>query len=436
MLKTVLPVSIIIALRFLGLFIVLPVLSVYAFELKGANEVLVGASLGIYAISQMVMQIPFGVMSDRFGRKEALFAGTIIFMAGSLICAYAESVHMLFIGRFVQGMGAVGAAGSALISDLIKEEIRAKAMAFMGMIIALSFALSMTLGPLIGGYFGTDKLFLLTAFLAFLSLFLLFIVKNPPKIQNVGKKKRVGYIKLLKDKNLYRMNITNFLQKMLMTMTFMSIPLIMTQQFLWDKKELWRIYLPAMIFGMLAMIPSVIIGEKMKKSKEMLCVGIPFFALAYFFMGHASNELFFVCGTVLFFIGFNIHEPLIQSLASKYAKVKSRGATLGVFNFFGYLGTFCGGVIGGVFLRHYEMSQIFWIVFFTCIIWSFLTLTLKNPAFFQNLYIPLSQTKENYLQYLESAKGIVEWYVSDDMLIVKFDTQILNKESIVQNIDV
>ncbi|MDR1285420.1 MAG: MFS transporter [Campylobacteraceae bacterium] len=434
MLKTIFPISVIIALRFLGLFIVLPVLSAYALELKGANEILVGASLGIYAISQMVMQIPFGAMSDKFGRKEALFAGTVIFMVGSLMCAYADSIYALFIGRFIQGMGAVGAVGSALISDLVKEETRAKAMAFMGMIIALSFAFSMTLGPIIGGYFGVDKLFLLTAFLAFLSLFLLFAIKNPPKIRSVGKVEKVNYIKLLKDENLCRMNITNFLQKMLMTMTFLSVPIIMIQQFLWDKKELWHIYVPAMIFGIFAMLPSVIVGEKMRKSKEMLCVGILFFALSYFFIGYAKDTLFFIIGIVLFFIGFNIHEPLMQSLASKYAKVKSRGATLGVFNFFGYFGTFCGGIIGGFFLKYCSMEQISWIVFATCTVWFFLMLTLKNPAFFQNIYIPLSQIGQSYLQYLESTNGITEWYISDDTLIVKFNAKILNRENIVKNI--
>ncbi|MDR1460146.1 MAG: MFS transporter [Campylobacteraceae bacterium] len=434
MFKTIFPISIIIALRFLGLFIVLPVLSVYAFELEGANEILVGASLGIYAISQMVMQIPFGALSDKFGRKEALFVGTVIFMAGSLVCAYADSIYALFIGRFVQGMGAVGAVGSALISDLTKEETRAKAMAFMGIIISLSFALSMTLGPIIGGYFGIDKLFLFTAFLAFLSLFLLFTIKNPPKIQSVDERKKINYSKLLKDENLCRMNITNFLQKMLMTMTFMSIPIIMTRQFLWDKKELWYIYLPAMIFGMFAMLPSVIVGEKMKKSKEMLCVGILFFALSYFFMGYAKDARFFIVGVTLFFTGFNIHEPLMQSLTSKYAKVKSRGVTLGVFNFFGYFGTFCGGIVGGVFLQHYEIMQIFWIVFFTCIVWLFLILTLKNPAFFQNIYIPLSQVKQDYTQYLENTIGIAEWYISDNTLVVKFNTKIADKSDILANL--
>ncbi|MDR2100761.1 MAG: MFS transporter [Campylobacteraceae bacterium] len=429
MFKTILPVSIIIALRFLGLFIVLPVLSLYALGLEGASEILVGATLGIYAVSQMMMQVPFGVLSDKIGRKEVLFIGTLIFLAGSLICAYSQSIYLLFIGRFVQGMGAVGAVGTALISDLVKEEMRARAMAFMGMIVALSFAFSMTLGPVISGYFGTDKLFLFTALLALLSLSLLLGVKNAPNIKSADKTK-VNYINLLKDENLYRMNITNFLQKTFMTMAFMSIPIVMTRQFLWHEKELWYIYFTAMIFGMLSMIPSVIIGEKMKKSKEMLCIGIAFFMLSYYFMGYAKNEWFFIVGVVLFFVGFNIHEPLMQSLTSRYAKVKSRGATLGIFNAFGYFGTFCGGIIGGIFLKYYSMTQIFWIVFFISAIWLALMLTLKNPSFLQNIYVPVSQIRQDYQRCLEDTKGIIEWYIMNDTLVVKFDTKMIDKDDI------
>jgi MFS family permease len=434
MFKTIFPVSIIIALRFLGLFIVLPVLSLYALELEGGSEILAGASLGIYAVSQMIMQTPFGVISDKIGRKETLFIGTVIFMAGSLICALADSIYLLFIGRLIQGMGAVGAVGSALISDLTKEEMRAKAMAFMGAVVAFGFAFSMILGPVIGGYFGVDKLFLFTAVLAFLSLLLLPAIKNPPKINSVGKEEKIS-LKLLMDKNLYRMNITNFLQKMFMTMAFMSIPIVMTQQFLWDKKELWHIYLAAMIMGILAMIPSVIIGEKMKKSKEMLCIGILFFIASYCFMGYAKNEWFFIAGVVLFFIGFNIHEPLMQSLTSKYAKVKNRGATLGIFNSFGYFGTFLGGIVGGILLKYYGMAHIFWAVFFTCIVWLILMLTLKNPSLLQNIYIPLSQTVQNYQRCLENTRGIREWYISDDTLVVKFDTKAVNKRDILYSLN-
>ncbi|MDR1007957.1 MAG: MFS transporter [Campylobacteraceae bacterium] len=434
MLKAIFPISIIIALRFLGLFIVLPVLSIYALQLDGANEITAGAVIGVYAISQMIMQVPFGSLSDKVGRKKILFWGTIIFIIGSLLCFYASNIYALLLGRLIQGMGAVGAVGTALISDLVKEETRAKAMAFMGAIIALSFAFSMTLGPVIGGFFGIDKLFLLTAVLAFLSLFLLVKIPDSPIIKNSSKYGKRDYIGLLKDENLYRMNITNFLQKMLMTTAFMSIPIVMTQQFLWQKEELWRIYVPAMIFGLLAMIPSVIVGEKMKKSKEMLCIGIIFFITSYYFMGYAKNELVFVSGVILFFIGFNIHEPLMQSLTSKYAKVKNRGITLGIFNSFGYFGTFFGGIAGGFFLKYCSMEQIFWIIFSICIIWLILMLTLKNPSFLQNIYIPISQIKQNYLRYLENTKGVKEWYISDETLVVKFDIKAVSRLDISNNL--
>ncbi|MFV0482393.1 MAG: MFS transporter [Campylobacteraceae bacterium] len=432
MFKTVLPLSIVIALRFLGLFIVMPVLSIYALKLEHSTEILVGVAIGIYAISQMAMQIPLGSLSDKIGRKQVIIFGTFVFIAGSLICAFATDIYSLLIGRFVQGMGAIGAVGTALITDLISEERRTKAMAIMGATIALSFAFSMVLGPIIGGFFGVDKLFFLTAFLALLSLLLLIKVPNPPHIQSTTQEVKVKYKTILKDANLFRMNITNFLQKALMTMAFLSIPLIMEKTFFWQKEELWRVYLPAMIFGLFAMFLAVRFGELKNKSKEMIFIGIVLFLVAYVVMGYANSAFVFVAGVVIFFIGFNIHEPLMQSLASKYAKANERGASLGVFNTFGYFGTFIGGIFGGFFMKYYGIMQISWGVFFLCIIWLGFILTLKNPAFRKNVYIDLKNVDFSRIDYLNGARGILEWYInkSENLLVVKYDSTATDDEMI------
>ena len=373
MIKTVLPLSSIIALRFLGLFIVLPVLSVYALQLEGANEILVGITIGGYALTQMLFQVPFGIISDKIGRKVTIAVGLVIFIVGSLVCAYATDIYTLMIGRFLQGSGAIGAVGTAMISDMVKEETRAKAMALMGGSIAASFALSMFLGPLIGGYYGADKLFLITAVLCVFALILLFTkVPNPPKITHSYGIDESKLRHILKDKDLMKMNVTNMLQKGLMTLAFLIIPILMLKEFGWEKHELWKAYLPAMIMGVLAMGPSAVFGEKKHKSKEMLMLGIILFAISYLFMGYSNNVTLFILGTVVFFIGFNIHEPLMQSMASKYAKVHQKGAALGVFNSFGYIGTFLGGVLGGFLLKNYGITHISWFILIVCSFWLFL----------------------------------------------------------------
>ncbi len=433
MLKTVFPLTLIISLRFLGLFIVLPVLSVYALHLEGSNEFLVGITIGGYAMTQMFLQIPFGILSDKIGRKITIFIGLVIFMIGSLVCGLSESIYGLMIGRFLQGAGAIGAVGTAMISDMVKEEVRAKAMAIMGGSIAASFAISMMLGSLIGGYYGVDKLFFLTALFCLLAIIILYTkVPNPPKIVHHYGADEAELKHIFKDKNLMKMNITNMLQKGMMTLAFMVIPIIMFKEFGFEKKELWMVYLPAMICGVLAMAPSAILGEKKHKAKEMLMIGIVFFGISYVMMGYAKSAPWFIVGVVLFFIGFNIHEPLMQSMASKYAKIHQKGAALGVFNSFGYAGTFVGGVFGGFFLQHFGIMEIAWVMFIACILWLFLIATLHNPSINKNLYLPFETIDLTRVLHLSHVKGIIEWYrnESEQLLIIKYDSQLTDKETI------
>lgn len=434
MIKTIFPLSLIISLRFLGLFIVLPVLSVYALHLEGSSEFLVGITIGGYAITQMLLQIPFGILSDKIGRKITIFIGLVIFMAGSIVCGFSESIYTLMFGRFLQGAGAIGAVGTAMISDMVKEEVRAHAMAVMGGSIAASFAISMMLGSVIGGYYGVDKLFFITAGLSLLAIIILFTkVPNPPKIVHHYGADETQLRHIFKDKNLMKMNITNLLQKGMMTLAFLVIPIIMLKNFGYVKKELWMVYLPAMIFGVIAMGPSAIMGEKKHKAKEMLMIGVALFALSYVIMGYAHSASWFIVGVIIFFIGFNMHEPLMQSMASKYAKVHQKGAALGVFNSFGYAGTFIGGVFGGFFLQHFGMMEIAWVIFITCILWLFLIASLQNPKHNKNIYIPYGEFDITRIEHLKGLKGIVEWYrnESEQILVVKYDANLTDKETIV-----
>ena len=352
MLKTIMPLNLIISLRFFGLFIVMPVLSVYALDLKGANELLVGVTIGGYAATQMLLQVPFGMLSDKIGRKITITIGLIIFIIGSLICAYSNDIYMLIAGRLIQGAGAIGAVAVAMISDMIKEEIRAKAMAIMGGSIAITFALSMVLGPLISGYWGIDTLFLITAACAAIAIVVLYTkVENPPEITHSYVSSKKDIILILKDKNLFKMNITNMLQKGMMTLAFLTIPIIMIREFGYAKSDLWQVYMPAMIFGIFAMGFSAVMGEKKKKPREVLMIGIVLFGIAFAIMGFTHSSAFFIVGVVVFFVGFNVHEPLLQSLASKYAKVHQKGLALGIFNSFGHFGTFTGALWGGHYLK-------------------------------------------------------------------------------------
>lgn len=431
MIKSVLPLSFIIALRFFGLFIVLPVLSVYALSLEGANGTLVGIVVGGYALTQVIFQVPFGIMSDKLGRKGTIILGLLLFAIGSLVCALSTDIYTLMLGRLLQGAGAVGAVVTAMISDLVKEHERPKAMAVMGMFIGIAFAVAMLAGPLIGGYIGVEYLFYLTMVLALLSIVILATkVPNAPQITHTYNKK-LKISDVLGNANINRMNITNFLQKGLMTFAFLVIPIILTKTYAWDIKELWYVYVPAMIFGILSMAPAAIIAEKKGKFREILALGILFFIISYLVIGFSTSATVFSVGVVIFFIGFNMHEPIMQSLASKFAKVHQRGYVLGVFNSFGYLGTFFGGILGGIYFDKIDLPTLAIVIAVVCVLWAVLILTMPNPSKTKTIYLSLEEFKVNEAG-LSNNNLIDEWYINntENIIAVKFNEQNISEEEI------
>ena len=431
MIKSVLPLSAIIALRFFGLFLVLPVISVYAINLEGATTTLVGIVIGGYALTQMLFQIPFGVISDKLGRKGTIIMGLLLFAIGSIICAVSTDIYSLIFGRLLQGAGSIGAVVTAMISDLVKEEQRPKAMAVMGSSIAFAFAISMIAGPTIGAAFGVQSLFYITLFLALASIFVLVkYVPNPPKITHTYKEKaKLGEI--LGNANLIKMNITNFLQKGLMTFAFMIIPMTLIKNFDWQMAELWKVYLPAMIFGIFAMGPAAVLAEKKGKFKEILIIGIILFAISYLVIGFSSNATVFVIGVVIFFIGFNMHEPIMQSLAAKFAKVHQRGLVLGIFTSAGYVGTFLGGLLGGAFYESASMETLVVVIAVVCILWAILIITMPNPSKKKFVYLSLNEYHLENSGKLEN-NAIEEWYINntENIIAIKYDSDKISEEEV------
>lgn len=437
MFKQVLPLSLIISLRFFGLFIVLPVISVYTLSLPGATPQIVGIVVGGYAITQMIFQVPFGAMSDTLGRKGTIITGLLIFAIGSVLCAISTDVLTLLLGRFLQGAGAIGAVITAMISDLVKEEQRPKAMAIMGGMIGMSFALAMGFGPLIAGFSSIQTLFWITAILPLISIYIIVkMVPNAPVVTHTYHN-HSKYEFLLKNE-IIKMNITNFLQKALMTFAFMIIPIILTKTFGWALSDLWKVYVPALFAGIFSMGPAAIFAEKKGKYKEVLLLGILFFILSYYLIGNSDTELSFIIGVLVFFVGFNMHEPIMQSLTTKYAKVHERGRVLGVFNSFGYAGTFIGGLVGGFYLYEVDGSfmaslyEISMIIVGISVLWFLLILRLPNPAKTSNAYISIEDMSEQKYTSLDTLAGIEEWYINntEKLLIVKYNNTLVDDEMI------
>jgi predicted MFS family arabinose efflux permease len=341
---------------------------------------------------------------------------------------------MLMLGRFLQGAGAIGSVITAMISDLVAEEVRAKAMAMMGASIAMSFALAMALGPVLGAAFGVASLFWITAALSIAAMILLFTkVPTPPRIHHIYHN-TTKTSDILKDANLLRLIITNALQKGLMTAAFVLIPIIMTSTdngFGWEKSELWKVYLPAMLIGVLAMGPAAVIGEKKNKPKLIFIISVALFTLSFFLMGYATSAGLFIAGVIAFFIGFNMLEPLIQSMISKFAKVHQKGAALGISNSLAYFFTFIGGTSAGLLLDvsdRQSLGMLFGIIGALWLIW---TLKLPNPPRYGNLFMPLAEVDTEKLNNLEH-EHVAEWYINETeaIAVVKFRSDAIEPEAL------
>jgi MFS family permease len=437
MFKTILPLSLILSFRFFGIFIVLPVLSLYAYNMPEADPFLIGLVVGGYAFTQLLLQTVFGYFSDIFGRKKAILIGLVIFAIGSIVCATSSDIYSLIIGRLLQGAGAIGAVVSAMIADLVKEEQRSKAMAIMGGSIAMSFSVAMIISPILAGNFGVQSLFWLTTILIIVSMFILMTaVPNPPKIIHAYNHK-ASFGNIIKDKNLVIMNITNFLQKGLMTATFAIIPVILVKTYNWELVNLYQIYIPSTILGILAMGPSAVLTEKKGKAKLILNIGIFLMAISYLlFSMSVGNETLFLVAIVIFFVGFNIHEPIMQSVTSKFAKVHQKGSALGVFNSFGYAGTLVGGMIGAFALKDFDIASISYIILAISALWIILIIKMDNPKNNKNVYIEYDMASFAKLQKIEKLDGIIEWYKNETekLVIIKYNDKIIDEESIKQKI--
>lgn len=435
MFKGVIALCFIIATRFFGLFILLPVLSLYAMRLEGANELLVGLLIGSYALAQMLLQVPFGVLSDKIGRKKTLLLGLLIFIIGSLICIFAKDIYMMIFGRIVQGCGAIGAVAVAMINDFVKEDQRSRAFMIMGMFIGLSFATSMVLSPFLSEKFGLESLFYLSIALTLLCIVLLFtLVPKVPKI--IHQNQKSSFLSFFIQKDLALMNMSNFLQKMLMSLSFMILPL-----FLKDLNiNLTLIYSLSMIVGFLAMGLSGSLGDKRGLNKFFLLIGVIGFFLAFLcfdlsiwtgFAGVFYAQFFCIAAGIIFFIAFNLHEPILQSCASAFIKANERGAALGVFNTFGYAGSFLGGILGGILLHFRDDFQlIFAILLAFILLWFILLCFLKNPNSFKTLYIKDKFDEKAF----KNMPGIIEIYKSEEYWVLKLDTKIIDEKTLKESI--
>jgi len=347
----------------LGLFLLLPVLALYARELPDYTPELLGLAMGAYGLTQALLQIPFGRWSDRFGRKPVIVVGLALFAAGSLIGAFAHSVAMLAVARAVQGAGAVSAAVSALLADLTRAEVRTRAMAIIGASIGLSFVLALVLGPVLDAAIGVSGIFLVMLVMAIGGLLLLGIAvpAEPPRDGGSDSRSLTGLLELLCRPSLVPLYAGVFALHFIMTATFLSVPQALVTDLGIASAGHWKVYLGVFVASLAGTIPLILATERTGRGSQLFVVAVLVVAAAQGLLGFDHRHLWVVLGGLaLFFAGFNYLEARLPAQLTLAAPGNERGAALGIFATAQFLGAFLGGALGGILLGRFGLAGVFW----------------------------------------------------------------------------
>ncbi|BBI66597.1 MFS transporter [Psychrobacter sp. KH172YL61] len=353
--RAILGVGGIFALRMIGLFMIVPVFSVYGDNYAHATPFLIGLAVGIYGLGQAIFQIPMSLAADKFPRKPIIFLGLILFAVGGMIAANATDIYQVIIGRALAGSGAVSAVLMALLADVTREEMRTKAMATMGLTIATSIMLAFAFGPLLVGSLGISGLFWLTAAFAILAMLLLFVVPTPMRVlkHNLDNKS-IGeqLATVLKIGDLNRLHFGIFALHLTMTAIFVILPHQLTEVMGLSVRQQGLVYLPLLFVGFAVAIPFIIIAEKKRKMRQVFLAAIALMTAALAFLAFGSQVgVGIIFGLLLYFMGFNLLEATIPSWISKRAPVANKATAMGLNSSSQFLGAFVGGAMGGLLLN-------------------------------------------------------------------------------------
>jgi MFS family permease len=366
--RAVFSLAAIFGLRLFGLFLLLPVLAIYAATLPGSTPLYVGLALGVYGLTQAMLQIPFGLLSDRIGRKKIITIGLLIFAAGSVVAALASTIEWVIIGRAIQGGGAVSSAVLALTADLTREEQRTKAMALIGMSIGLVFLLSITIAPPLASQIGVEGLFWITSILALLAIAGLHLVVPTPRRRVTHRdvipaREQIGDV--LRNPQLLRLDFGIFVLHMVLTALFVVLPGQIIRIGELELAQHWQVYLPVMVLSVMGMLPLIIASSRSGKVTAIYRIGAAILGLGLVILALATaveRPLFsmLMLGIWVFFVGFNALEAMLPSLVSRISPAASKGTAIGVYNSLQFFGMFVGGIVAGVLAGNYGPASVFW----------------------------------------------------------------------------
>ena len=392
--RTIASLSSLYAFRMLGLFMVLPVLSLYGENYEGSTPLLLGAALGAYGLSQALLQIPFGMLSDWLGRKPVIAMGLVIFAIGSIVAASSESIYGLIFGRFLQGCGAIASAIMAMVTDLTSDEDRTKAMATIGASIGVSFSIALVLGPVLTAWKGLASIFWLTAILSAGGLFVLFKFVPTPYVAARRRRDATAvpelFFNTLKNPQLLRLNFGIFVLHFVLMASFLVLPGVMEGELGIDRASHWQIYLPLLLLAFVVMVPFIIVAEKKRKIKPVLIGAVALLGLMELSLAYAQHQrVMFLIALFLFFVAFNLLEATLPSLMSKVAPAGAKGTASGIYSTCQFLGAFGGGLGSGWILKYYGVTGVLTVCAALVVVWLLATVSMMAPRFLAGVEVPL-----------------------------------------------
>jgi MFS family permease len=431
--------ALIYAFRMLGLFMVMPVFALYAEQLPEATPLLAGLALGIYGLTQAVLQIPFGMLSDRIGRKPVILAGLVIFALGSLVAAYADSIYGIIIGRALQGSGAIAAALMALAADLSREEHRTKMMALIGASIGVAFAASMVLGPVINAWIGISGIFFSTAILALAGIAILYLVVPDPlhvHFHSDAEVQSAALTDVLRDGQLLRLDFGIFILHFALMCVFLVMPLELRDTAGLDAAEHWKVYLPVFALSLVIMLPFVIVAERKRRLKQVFLGAIVTVFVAVTGFIYSAGMTTLTISLVLFFAGFNLLEASLPSLISKTARATEKGTAMGVYSSSQFMGAFAGGVIGGAAHGHWGIDGLYVTVLAALLLWLLLASSMRQPRYLSTYLLNVGIRKQSEIadltRDLAAVSGVTEVSViaSEGVAYLKVEKHVLDDKKL------
>ena len=428
------------ALRMMGLFMILPVFALYGETLEGYTPTLVGIAIGIYGLTQAALQIPFGMASDRFGRKPVIILGLIVFAIGSVVAASADTMTGVIIGRALQGAGAIAAAVMALVADLTREEHRLTAMAVIGMSIGAAFSFSLVAGPVLDNWIGVDGIFWLTGLLALVAVGVLhFLVPKPvhTRLHRDAQTVPSQLGKVVRDSQLLRLDFGILSLHMMLTATFVALPLALRDNAGLPSEHHWYVYLPVMVLAMVLMIPFVIVAEKKRRIKSIFTACVVALGLAELtFMMLNDSLVGLIVGLFVFFTAFNVLEATLPSLIAKVVSPDNKGTAMGVYSSSQFIGAFFGGTLGGWLYGVGGFEAVFGLCAAVTVAWFFVAVTMQSPRYLSSHLVRVGEIDEERARHLvgelTKVTGVAEAVVipEDGIAYLKVDLNALDREAL------